>query len=80
MKGDQVELTPRLVVAALLYAAAKTAVLYFAVRAVIENAQEDLPRHASMIHGAVLVLAVVLFIWWVLRPLIVLVRQRRDLG
>jgi len=80
VKGDPVELTPRIVVVAVLYAAAKTFILYVFARSVTESAREDLPRFADAVVVITMVLVVAAFVWWVLRPFYVLVRHRRDLG
>lgn len=80
MKHDRVELMFRDVVAAILYAAGKTAIVYFFFASVAENLTEELPRHGTAIGFAAIFFAAVVIFIWVLRPFYVLVVHRRDLG
>jgi hypothetical protein len=80
MKHDRVELTPRTIVMALLYAAGKSFILYFSFASVALNLTEELPGHATLISWSALGLGAVAGVYWVLRPFYVLVVHRRDLG
>lgn len=80
MTNDRVQLTPRLIVVAVLYAAAKGSIIYFSFASVAMNLTEELPDHATVIRRVALVLGAVAFAYWALRPFYVLVVHRRDLG
>lgn len=80
MKSDRIQLTFRLLVAALLYAAAKTFIIYVFFHSVAADLTEELPHHGTVIERVALVLGITTFAYWVLRPFYSLVVNRRDLG
>lgn len=80
MKGDPVELTPRMVFVAVLYAAAKTFVIYVFFASVTEGLTEELPDHSIWIDRVATALAAAMTVYWALRPFYSLVVHRRDLG
>ena len=78
MKGERVQLTPRMIVVAVLYAAAKSSIIYVLFRLLTVDLVEELPQHATLIDLAAWVMAAVAFAYWVAWPFYALVVHRRD--
>lgn len=65
--------------AAVLYAAGKSFIIYVFFHLLTVDLVEELPRHTTLIHRTALVLAALAFAYWVLRPLHALIVHRIDL-
>jgi hypothetical protein len=80
MRNDQVQLTPRMIVVAVLYGAGKSFIIYVFFHLLTVDLVEELPQHATSIYRTALFFAALAFAYWVLWPFYALVVHRRDLG
>jgi hypothetical protein len=77
-RGPRVVLTVRLVVAAWIYFAAKTALTYTSYVILLEIFLEEWPENATVIRGVLRAVAVVAFLVYAVKPLVDLLVFRQD--